>query len=224
MDENNKDLLPATTPQETALDVTAAVASIVPWVGGPIGAVLTGMSQTRKINRVREVLVNMAHQIKDIDTDVSQNYVKTEDFEELLEKTLRQAAEERNEEKRRAYAAFLANDIKSPGRPYDEKIRILRTLEEIQADHIRVLKVLLQEPDPNIEKTSSIGAISQTLQRQLPDMSSEAITDLARQLTDMRLAELGSLNTMMTARGAEDLRSRVTEYGRRFVQYILISP
>ena len=224
MDENENELLPATTPQETALDISAAVVSVVPWVGGPVGAVLTGMSQTRKINRVREVLVSMADQIKDIDSEVSKNYVKTEDFQELLEKTLRQAVDERNEEKRAAYAAFLANDIKSPGRPYDEKARILRTLEEIQADHIRLLKALLLEPDSNIEKTMLSASISQTLQRRLPDMASGIIVDLARQLTDMRLAELGSLNGNMTARGAEDLRNRVTEYGRKFIQYILIVP
>jgi hypothetical protein len=224
MDENENELLPATTPHETALDISAALVSIVPWVGGPVGAVLTGMSQTRKLNRVREVLVSMSDQIKDIDSEVSKNYVKTEDFQELLEKTLRQAVDERNEEKRSAYAAFLANDIKSPSKPYDEKVRILGTLEEIQVDHIRLLKTLLLEPDPNIEKIMLSGSISQTLQRRLPDMALGLIVDLARQLTDMRLAELGSLNIMMTAKGAEDLRNRVTEYGHKFIQYILREP
>ena len=221
MDENNKDILPATTPQETAIDIAATVASIAPWVGGPIGAVLTGISLTRKINRVREVLVSMAEQIKDIHSEVSENYVKTDDFQELLEKTLRQAIDERNEEKRKAYAAFLANDIKSPGSSYDEKARVLRTLEAIQADHIRLLKALLQEPDPDIERTNSIGSIRQTLQRCLPDIAPDISIVLARQLTDMKLADLAGSNSMMTTRSADDLRLRITEYGHKFIQYIL---
>ena len=221
MNEEEKDLLPSTTPQETAIDVAAALASIVPWVGGPVGAVLAGMSLTRKINRVREVLINMAEQIKDFQLEASEKYVKTEDFQDLLEKTLRQVADERDETKREAYAAFLANDIKSPGEPYDEKVRILRTLEEVQADHIRLLKALLQEPDLKFAETMVTGSISQTLRRRLRDMSPERIADLAHQLVDMRLAELSSLNTTMTARGAEDLRSRITTYGHRFIQYII---
>lgn len=88
-------------------------------------------------------------------------------------------------------------------------------------DHIRLLKALLQEPDPDIERTHSIGSIRQTLQRRLPDMESDTLIDLARQLTDMGLADLAGSNTMMTARGAEDLRLRITDYGRKFAQYIL---
>jgi len=50
----------------------------------------------------------MAGMIKDIQSDLAKEYVKTDEFQELLEKTLRQAAEERSEEKRRAYSKFLA--------------------------------------------------------------------------------------------------------------------
>jgi hypothetical protein len=217
--DDEKEVLPATTPQETALDVGALVSSIVPWVGGPVNAVLAGISLTRKINRVREVLVNMAEQIKDVKSEISEAYVKTEDFQDLLEKTLRQAADERNEEKRKAYAAFLAGDIKSPGQPYDEKLRILRTLEEIQADHIQMLKALMLEPDhKNLGMTGSIG---RTLEKRLPGISRDRINDLAQQLTDMRLANLGSLNTMMTTTGAEELQHTIMPYGRRFIRYIL---
>lgn len=217
--DKDKEMLPATTPQETALDIAAVVSSVVPWVGGPVNAVLAGISLTRKVDRVREVLVNMAEQIKDLKSEISETYVKTEDFQDLLEKTLRQVANERNEEKRKAYAAFLAGDIKSPGQPYDEKIRTLRTLEEIQADHIQMLKALMQEPDRNV--SGMMGSVGQTLQKRLPDISRDRINDLAQQLMDMRLANLDGLNTMMTATGAEELQHTVTPYGRRFIQYIL---
>jgi len=219
MDNSNKEILPVSTPQETAIEIVAALASVVPWIGGPVSTVLAGISFARKYERVREVLVNMAEQIKNFESEVSRKYVATADFQDLLEKTLRQAADERAEEKRKAYATFLANDIKSPGQSYDEKIRILRTLEEIQVDHIRMLKALLQDPDRNIG--GMIGSVSQTLQKRLPDIPTDRIADLAQQLKDMRLVNFGNLNTMMTATGAEELQHTVTPYGRKFIQYIL---
>lgn len=215
------DLLPSTTPGETAIDTITVVSNLVPWIGGVVGSVLAGISLNRKIERVRQVLLNMNEQIKDLESETSQDYVETEDFEDLLEKTLRQAADERSEEKRRAYAAFLTNDIKSPGHPYDEKLRVLRTLEEIQPDHIRMLQAMMQVPDNHSITGSITGSFGDTLQRRLPNISRERISDLAQQLLDMRLVDLSSLSTMMTAAGAEELRNRITPYGRNFVEYIL---
>jgi len=177
------------------------------------------MAISRKMERVREVLISMAQEIRDLETEAAKEYVATEEFEELLEKTLRQAADERSEEMRKVYAAFLAGNIRLPGESYEEQIRFLRTLEEMQPDHIRMLKALMQEPDP--DPNTYTGSISQTLQRRLPDMSQDRIRDLAGQLTDMRVASLTNLGTVMTARGAEELRSRMTPYGQRLIKYIL---
>jgi len=222
MDDNHKEILPASTHQETALDIVAAVSSVVPWIGGPVSVVLAGISLARKFERVRGVLMDMAEQIKNLESDASQKYVSSEDFQDLLGKTLRQAADERVDEKRKAYSTFLASGIRYTNQSYDEKLRILRTLEEIQMDHIRMLKTLLQEPNRSIR--GMIGSISQTLQKRLSDIPPDRIADLAQQLTDMRLVKLESLNTMMTATGAEELQHTVTPYGRSFIQYILGAP
>jgi hypothetical protein len=218
MTENDDHLLPASTPEELALDVAAVAAALVPWVGGPVCSVLGGMSLSRKIDRVREVLQRMSARIEDVREDSSKKYVNTDDFRELLEKTLKLAAEERNEAKRHAYASFLANDIRSPVGAYDEKIRILGTLEDMQGDHVLMLGAILRDPDPNVAGGIS-GSISQTLQRRLPGMTPDRVADLAQQMTDLRIAKLENLN-MMLASGAEELRNRLTPYGLRLVQYI----
>jgi hypothetical protein len=51
--------------------------------------VLGGISSHRKLTRVREVLQGFAEDLRSFKSDVSEEYVKTEDFEELLEETLR---------------------------------------------------------------------------------------------------------------------------------------
>jgi len=64
------------------------------------------------------------------------------------------------------------------------------------------------------------GSPSGTLQKRLPEMSSARIADLVSQLNDMRLTNLSTMNVMMTAHGAEDLRNTITGYGRRFINYL----
>lgn len=220
MEEKSKEILPVSTAKEIILNAVASVSSIAPWIGGPVSSVLSGMSISRKMERVNEVLVDMAEGIKGFESDISKNYVKTEDFQELLEETLQQSAKERNEEKRRAYSTFLISDIRNPtSYTYDEKLRFLRTLEEMQIDHIYMLKALMVQPDP--DPASTIGSVNSTLKKRLPSIPPDRIKDLAEQLTDMKVANLANLGVTMTSRGAEDLQSCITSYGHRFLRYIL---
>ena len=218
MPEDSKDLIPATTKAETALDVAAFVGSAVPWIGGPVSNVLSGMSSGRKFARVREVLEGLTSDLSDFKSEVSEEYVKTEDFEELLEQTLRRSADERNQEKRQIYRSFLTNAIESPGEPYDEQIRFLRTLEELKPDHLKVLRALSKTPDPD---PGMMGSPNQTLRQRLPELEEKRIEELITQLNDLRVTNMTSLKTMMTGRGAADLRHSITSYGQRFMQYIV---
>jgi hypothetical protein len=132
---------------ETALDLASFMTSAVPWIGGPVSNVLGGISTGRKFDRVREVLEGVAEDLQNFRSEVSEQYVKTEQFEELLEETLKRTAGERAEEKRRVYRAFLSQSIKHPGEPYDEQLGVLRTLEQLQPAHLQVLVALDSEPD-----------------------------------------------------------------------------
>lgn len=102
--------------------------------------------------------------------------------------------------------------------PYDEQIRILRTLEQLQGDHIILLKAIMKEPEGNPPPIA--GSFSQTLSPRLQDMGKNRIADLIEQLNDLRITKIDSINTMMTGSGSQDLRHTVTDYGKRFIQYI----
>lgn len=212
------DLVPSKGPGDTSLDVAAVVTSAVPWLGGPISAVLSGISAGRKYERVRGVLNGVVEDLRDFKSSASEDFVRTEDFEELLEKTLNQAAEERSDEKRKLYRAFLTDAIASPGKPYDEQVRFLRTLEEIQPDHLRILKALSQPPEGG---SGLAGSPGNTLSLRLPGMPRERINDFVGQLNDLRVIGLTSLNTMMTFTGSQDLRHSIQPYGERLLAYIL---
>ena len=218
--DETSDLVPASSGVETALDVASFVSSAIPWVGSPISNVLSGVSFGRRLSRVREVLIDLIHDLQGFKSDVSETYVKTEEFEELLERTLRQAAEERTEEKRRIYRQFLVGTIKSPGEPYEEQLRFLRTLEEMQPDHIQVLRALMQKPDSHLVSGFS-GSPRQTLSKRPPDIPADRIEDLVSQLNDMRITTLTAMRTMMTARGTQNLEHTITSFGQRFLKFIM---
>jgi hypothetical protein len=216
-DDEKTSVVPGTDAKQLAIEVAAFAASAIPYLGGPIAQVLSGVGTVRRINRVREVVDALAADLAGFKSDATEKYVRSEEFEELLERTLRQAADERSDEKRRVYAAFLADDIKVPGASYDEKIRFLRTLEELQPDHLSLLKALSAKPEAN---PGSIGAPSQTLAKRLPEMNAAHISELVAQLNAMRVTSLQSLQVTMTGHGAADLRHSVTDYGQRFLKFL----
>ncbi|MGH0035334.1 MAG: hypothetical protein ACQGVK_09940 [Myxococcota bacterium] len=209
-------------PTNRALEVAAFVSSAVPWVGGPISNVLGGISTQRKLDRVNEVLRGFAEDLQDFESEASKQYVKTEGFEDLLEETLRHAAAERTEEIRRAYRTFLVRSVMDAEDLYDEQMRVLRVLEELQAGHILVLGALTSEPDEDPNALS--GSQLRTLDRRIPELTKETIEQLAEQLNDLRVTKLTGLRTMMTARGASDLRHCLMPLGESLLRYIRTVP
>lgn len=221
MTKEKKDLIPTSKEIEPAIDWISVVVSVVPYLGGPISSIRSGITSARRESRIREVLEGLATNLEDFKSEVSEEYVRTEDFEELFERTFRQVAEERNEEKRRIYRDFLADAIKSPGEPYDEQLRFLRTLEEMQPDQITLLKAINQEPEVDTGRTAFVaGSSLHVLKGRLPQMDEDRIEELVNQLNDMWVINFTSLKTVMTASGARSLASTITPYGLRFMKFI----
>ena len=208
-----------TSAGDTAIEVFAALSSAVTWLGGPVSHVLSGITRDRKFKRVEEVVAGLTDDLADFKSTVSEEYVKTDEFEDLLEEGLRRVVLERNGEKRRVYKDFLVRSIKVPGRPYDEQIRFLRTVEQLDLDHIRLIKALRQKPDP-ASISGMIGSLISTLRRRVPDIPRDRIEELLKHLNDLRLTSITTFHGTMTARGAEDLRHWLTDYGNRFVGFL----
>ncbi len=222
MSDESKDLVPVDPSSETLFEAAAYMASVVPWIGGPISNVLTGISVDRKIGRVCEVLYGLAQELKDFRSEASEEYVKTEYFQELSAQTLRRVQDELNEEKRRIYRDFLIDAIKAPVELYDEQLRFLRTLEEMQPAHIKILKAIDQKPEDEAGgKDTSISRLQdEALEQRLPSMGRERIEDLVNQLNDLRVTNFTSFKTRKANHGDPDLRYAITPYGRRFMKFI----
>ncbi|MCH8013130.1 MAG: hypothetical protein IIA61_14505 [Candidatus Marinimicrobia bacterium] len=202
-------MIPDDSQLEKAIDVGAFVSAVIPipWLAPAVSSVLTGISNRRKAERVHEVLKQLNYDLGTFKSEASETYVKSDEFEELLERTLSQAANERNKAKRSMYGRFLAGVIQSPGEPYDEQIRFLRDLETLQADNIRILRAMMQEPDPksNIYTSSTFT----TLSERLSDIPEARLKELVTQISEKRIVS-GVGNTMVS--GEIFNRCRETEF------------
>jgi hypothetical protein len=219
-DDDYPEILPEDTRTDYALEAAAVAINFVPGLGGVIASVLSGWSAERKRERVREVLSGFALRLANLRSTISDEYVRSEEFEDLLDQALRRVAFERHESKRRLYREFLVDAINSPG-AYDEGLRILRVLEQLQAAHITLIRAINQEPDEKHAKGLIGSSFIATLKRRTPSFSQEHIGDLFAQLTDLRVTQQTGLSGMASARGAEETRHLITPFGSRFVQYIL---
>ena len=198
---SDKKIIPLSTTPEAILEVVAAVASKAPWLSETLCPILIKMSIPHNFERVRAVLLGMAEQIKEIEPEDAKRYFKTDEFNELFERTLQHSASEPDEYKRRCYASFLANDLKLPHQPYLEKISLLRDLEQLPPDGIRLLKALLHEPDARV-----YVPIYQTLQQRLPDLTMERIAELTSQLEDWGIANFKNQTVLLRGRRPGDLQ------------------
>ncbi len=204
---------------DTALSVASGIASAVPWLGGVVSSVVSGYGQTRKLNRVQEVLDELADRLAGFESKVSEDYVRTEDFEELLELALRKVADERNSEVRKLYVDFIYKAIVEPNEDYDAHMEVLTRIERLRADHVVVLRALLEEPSGE-ELNGMMGSPMQTLEGRT-GLDRDAIKAAVEDTDDLRMTKLlGSLYTTMTARGAASLQDAVTPLGHRVLGYM----
>ena len=219
MSESDEDSRFPTDKTDTAISVASGIASAVPWLGGVVSSVPSGYGQTRKLNRVQEVLDDLADRLTGFESEVSRDYVRTEDFEELLEHTLRRVADERDSEVRKLYGDFIYKTIVEPSEDYNAHMEVLTRIERLRAVDVVVLHAMLEEPSRE-ELNRLMGSPMQSLGERT-GLDRDTIKAAIENTDDLRMTNLtGSLQTMMTARGAASLQDAVTALGKRVLDYI----
>ena len=208
-------------PVETALDMAAVLANFIPGLGGAVSNVLSGIGTTRKLDRVNEVLQGLVEELRDFKSEASEQYVRTEGFEELLESVLRKAAEERSEQRRQWLRIFLVGTIIHPGSSYDTHRAILRLLDGLDPEDVLVLRALGEQPTGQ-ETGGMLGSIIGTLQRRLGAWTPQRIEAAVGRLNDLRVINLGSnqMHTTMTAHGAAELRGSIAPIGQELLVFL----
>ena len=203
---------------ESWLSAGAALVSVVPWLGGPLSNVLSGYSQSRKFNRIRDVLDSLSEELREFKSSASVEYVKTDDFEELLEQTLRRVADERQSDVRALYCRFLGRAIRDANDDYDSQFEVLKTIELLRSGHVVILEALMQDPGTKGPFSHASSHMQTIIER--TGLDRESIRLLVDELNHWRLTKLDGLHTMMTARGAASLQRKIAPLGRKVLHYL----
>jgi len=217
------ELLPV-DPKAEWVDAFAPYVELIPLLGGVVSNVMNGWTQERRMRRVGEVISDFNRRmlaLGDRLNETRRDYIRSDEFEDLVDRTLRQVTRERHEAKRLLYAAFLAGSVESAGGSYQEELRMLRTLDELQPDHIRVLKAIFEEP--SLRHAMGGGAnVFESVHRHMPDVPIGRVVDLVEQLADdLRLTMIGGVVAFTVTAGVEaEPPDRFTEYGWRFLKFI----
>jgi pyruvate-formate lyase-activating enzyme len=114
--------------------------SAVLYLGGPVSGIIAGRLSERKMERIADFLRHVADDLKDFRSEVSEQYVQTDEFEELFEHTAERVMRERTEAKRAAFRRFIVKSIKTPGKPYDRQIQLLKILEDLHEQHLALIR------------------------------------------------------------------------------------
>jgi hypothetical protein len=219
----NKEHIELVDYGEVKLGGVAAALAIIPGLGGVVSASLMNLSGVRAQERVRHVLEELAARIGNLE-ERSVQYLREGEAIDLFTETLRRAQFESNESKRRLYRNLLHKAIAEPGlESYEEQVRFLRTLEQIQPLHMIVLKEVMRPP--SAEEIGPIPPSDQEyvgrpsgsiLELRLQGIDRPRIDDIVDQLmNDLRLIQVIDIRSANQLGG-----DRLLPYGRRFLNFI----
>jgi hypothetical protein len=196
-----------------------AALSAVPVVGGLISTYISEYVPRQKQRRLVEFVRDLTAAFETERERLDRDYVKTADFDRMVEDVLERVTTVRNEGMHHYWAELLAG-VATFDRPDErDSERMIDALDQLREPHLRLLHVIAttNEPPPGLYA----GPVSATLKWKMPDVSdADARSDWGD------LARFGLVHDypagLMTAHGAGDLSSRMTDLGRRFVSLLNI--
>ena len=220
MTEIEKPELSPATKKERFAEFVAIVTSAAPWIGGPVAEIIGGAATNLKIKRVTEFVECVLQYVEALHTSAAEEFVKSEDFADILEKTAQATADERHEAKRHLFSNYVLNNIAHPEISYDRRLKCLKVLVQVDTRHIDFLQALIQQPSMQ-ETSMSMSAPSTTLKRRAPQLTDE-MPVIIHETNMLGLTTIRDnyLNTMMTGSGAADLGHAVTGFGRELLSFI----
>jgi hypothetical protein len=213
------ELLPV-TKRERYAELLAMVSSAAPWIGGPVSEIVGGAATNLKINRVTQFVRDVLDHVEALHTQAAEQFVKSEDFVDLLDKTVQAVADERSETKRALFSSYILNNIAQPEIRYDRRLKCLNILKQVDTRHLDLLVALLQHPTAQ-ERGVSLSAPSTTIERRAPHLRDD-LKALIHETNTLGLTTIRDnyLNTNMTGDGAATLQHAVTQLGNEVIAFI----
>lgn len=212
MTERPKDesLLPAPTEIDHILKSIDAASSVL----GPIASsAISGFMTGRRLGRLEEAIKVFDAEFILLVDEIAKDYVTTEEFEDLAIEAFERIIRERDGEKVRTYGQILAGMAMAPDQPYDIKIDVLRSMEQLHPVDIDVIRAgIIEDREEQILASDAIEA----------DLANSA-DSAAEVWSRLRLARILTADTTFNGDRATwplaDISRFLSPFGHTFIKF-----
>jgi hypothetical protein len=216
--------------KDIAVRLSRGTVGLVPYGGSLIAEVIGIIAPDFQMKRLRRFVAELAEDLERLKTKIDSQYVRTEEFVHIFQKTFRGVASNYQKEKLDALRAVLLNSCIDRTTKEDLKEYISSLALQLNALHIRVIAVL-RDPQRHYssrgirddrEMMGIGGSMIESLRQCLPDIPEEYLRSAWNDLYNWNLVkqEARSLGVMISGKGSRALESCLSELGNRLSAYI----
>lgn len=215
-----------THPLESTLEQFSAIASAAPFVGGPLATIAKSIAERRQNRRLSSFLEQVVEDMNRLETRLNEDFLSSEEFEDLAEEILSNAADTRQEEKLEAYRRIFLNALTAKDASYSGAARVIRFVRRWDPEHLVMLR-LLHDPLPFFEESGTAKEIVSGLGRKFDDqlqkltgwhksMVERVWCDLERDHIHHFNTQIGGMKRMEPDR----LSKGLTGFGRQVAEFL----
>lgn len=211
-------------PVEAVLNIFKAVLSTTPFTGG-ISSLITDYIPSSRVLRLEQFAEQVARDLKDVAARVEADYLQTDEFAFIFERSFRGSAENYQREKLEAFRGILVNSAIRADIQQEEKEHFLVLANNLSILHLRILR-FMAEPrrylaDLQIEERRVRGGFSEMFAVVIPGVDQGVIRSAFGDLYQSGLitTDQNIFGTMTSAQGLQLLGDRVSDLGHRFISF-----
>ncbi len=190
--------------------------------GGVLSNLLGNYAPMSKVQRLEDFCLQL-------DKDFKRLSIKMEEFNDeilyIVEKTFRGALENYQKEKLDAFRGILINSLTRTDRKEEEKELYINLVNSLSVLHLRLLSIFAN-PDKSLnqrqlkfDSQSMWGDDFQTVLQKCLECDTEIIKSIITDLYNRGLINMSSMGGVTTDKGKDLLFGRLTELGKRFIEY-----
>ena len=213
------------TSAEELVEGAALVGNSIPLIGGVASSIALHSMAGRRWDRLLDFL-------KSIEKELGNLKGVSADQEEIAAEVLDRVIRERSQEKTECYRNILLNAVKDDALDYDLTIDIVKLVDGLTPNHIKLLSVLRDplEADRQLggkvaRKTANLhlGSHATFLYPFFPDWGAERLGRLWDDLHRLHILDQGFPSAMGGSFTLEGLSNYISSFGRGVLSYILES-
>lgn len=230
MSENDKSLMEkvervtSRNPGEHILNIIKAGLATAPFCGG-LASLMSDYIPSSKMRRLEEFAEQLTTDLNELRDRVNESKILSDEFAFIFEKCFRGVAENYQAEKLESFRGILLNTAIGSSLSEDEKEFFLNLVTNLSALHIRILK-FMAEPIPYL---TAHGISPDRIHGGFSDFFPIAISGVDLEVIKSAFGDLHQYGfistdksifaTMTSSQGLHLLGNRVTEVGKKFVNF-----